>query len=45
VKPGRHFFYFDPLESLSAEVQQRWRIAGERDSMIRAALEGAGRTA
>ena len=43
VKPGAFFLYFDPLKALSEEYQKRWQIGGERDEMIRQALEAARR--
>jgi lysine 2,3-aminomutase len=38
VKPGKKFLYFDPLHSLSADVQKRWFDAVERRIMIDEAL-------
>lgn len=43
VKPGAFFLYFDPLRTLDAEHQQRWRVADERRTMIDEALEAARR--
>jgi lysine 2,3-aminomutase len=42
VKPGQWFLYFDPLTSLSPQVQARWEIPGERRAMIDYALREAG---
>jgi lysine 2,3-aminomutase len=42
VKPGQWFLYFDPLSSLSSQVQARWEIPGERRAMIDYALREAG---
>jgi lysine 2,3-aminomutase len=42
VKPGAHFFYFDPLRSLPREQQNRWQNADERRAMIAEAVEAAG---
>jgi lysine 2,3-aminomutase len=41
VKPGQHFLYFDPLESLDPEVRRRWLVAGEPQRIIREALRQA----
>jgi lysine 2,3-aminomutase len=38
VKPGVKFLYFDPLCSLTPEIQARWSIQGERTMMIEEAL-------
>lgn len=38
VKPGKKFLYFDPLHSLSADVQKRWFDVVERRIMIDEAL-------
>lgn len=34
VKPGQFFTYFDPLRSLSAEIQQAWHDPGKQKEMI-----------
>jgi lysine 2,3-aminomutase len=39
VKPGRPFFYFDPLHSLSAEAQARWSDPLEQDRMLQEARQ------
>lgn len=41
VRPGEYFFYFDPLDELSPEAQERWRNPIERAAMLEAALETA----
>ena len=41
VKKGQHFMYFDPVDQLSPEYQDRWRDERERKRMIDAALEKA----
>jgi lysine 2,3-aminomutase len=38
VKPGETFMYFDPLHSLSPEVQERWKDPVERKIMIDEAM-------
>ena len=45
VKKGQHFMYFDPVDQLSPEYQDRWRDERERKRMIDAALEGTERSA
>ncbi len=42
VKPGEHFMYFDPLHSLSEEIQESWRDEGQREEMIAEARRAAG---
>jgi len=42
VRPGRRFFYFDPIHELSPEVQDRWSDADERAAMIQAASQRTG---
>jgi lysine 2,3-aminomutase len=42
VKPGESFLYFDPLHSLTHEIQQAWRDPDERQRMISEALDAAG---
>ena len=41
VKPGRLFYYFDPLNSLAEEHRLRWQIPGERRRMLEEAREEA----
>jgi lysine 2,3-aminomutase len=36
VKPGRVFFYFDPIDTLSAEAQARWADPRQQEAMIQA---------
>jgi lysine 2,3-aminomutase len=38
VKPGQHFFYFDPIDTLSPEAQKRWANPAEHQAMIDEAL-------
>ena len=40
VKPG-FFLYFDPVDTLSAEIQAKWKDANEQDRMIDAAVAQA----
>ncbi|HMG21512.1 MAG TPA: KamA family radical SAM protein, partial [Kofleriaceae bacterium] len=40
VKPG-YFLYFDPVDTLAPEVQQRWKSAAEQDRMVEDALARA----
>mgnify|MGYP003110091289 CR=1 FL=1 len=39
VKPGRQFLYFDPLHSLTPEMQQVWKNEELRKGMIQSALD------
>lgn len=41
VKPGRKFFYFDPIAALDPEHQWRWSQPLEREAMLREAEEAA----
>lgn len=34
VKPGSTFFYFDPIDQLSEEMQARWADPSEREKML-----------
>ena len=43
VRPGKHFLYFDPIDCLSPDIQRRWTIPDERQSMMDEALAGAVR--
>src|SRR4051812_31926053 len=40
VKPG-FFLYFDPIDTLSAEVQERWKSKAEQDRMVETAIAAA----
>jgi lysine 2,3-aminomutase len=40
VKPG-YFLYFDPVDTLAPEIQQRWKAPAEREKMIEVALAAA----
>ncbi|MDQ2908766.1 MAG: KamA family radical SAM protein [Candidatus Eremiobacteraeota bacterium] len=42
VKPGEHFIYFDPIDTLSLEAQARWQESSTADRMIANAIEKAG---
>ncbi len=42
VKPGQHFIYFDPLDTLSPEAQARWHEPSTADGMIADAIAQAG---
>jgi lysine 2,3-aminomutase len=41
VKPGSYFLYFDPVDQLSPEAQQRWANTAEHDKMVDEALAAA----
>ncbi|MEO0324197.1 MAG: KamA family radical SAM protein [Myxococcota bacterium] len=41
VKPGRFFFYYDPLDRLPEEGRARWADAGEHEAMHAEALAAA----
>jgi len=41
VHEGAYYFYFDPLDLLSPEVQKRWRDPAEQDAMMADALAQA----
>src|SRR5262245_29166875 len=40
VKPG-FFLYFDPVDTLSPEIQDKWKSAAEQDRMVEAAIAQA----
>jgi lysine 2,3-aminomutase len=40
VKPG-FFLYFDPIDTLSPEVQARWQSTVEQDRMVETAIAAA----
>ena len=42
VRPGELFFYFDPIDCLAPDIQQRWTESSDRQSMMEEALAGAG---
>jgi lysine 2,3-aminomutase len=42
VKPGKHFVYFDPIDTLGADAQARWRHPATAEAMIAEAIEKAG---
>jgi lysine 2,3-aminomutase len=41
VKPGKSFFYFDPIDQLSPQAQARWRDPVEQKAMLDAAHAAA----
>ena len=41
VRPGEQFFYFDPIDCLAPDIQQRWEDSEERQSMMEEALAAA----
>lgn len=41
VKPGREFLYFDPIDRLPSEGQERWALKEEHQKMIDEALDAA----
>ena len=40
VKPG-FFLYFDPVDTLSPEIQAKWKDVAEQDRMVEAAIAQA----
>ena len=44
VKPGQHFVYFDPLDTLSADARARWHDPATGEAMIADAVAAAGGT-
>ncbi len=44
VKPGEHFVYFDPIDTLGPAAQARWRNPTLHEPMIAAAITQAGGT-
>ncbi len=44
VKPGAHFVYFDPIDTLAPEAQARWQNAAIAEEMIADAVAQAGGT-
>jgi len=43
VRPGELFYYFDPVDTLSAEARMRWADEATRKKMMRNAMEEAKR--
>lgn len=41
VKPGEYFMYFDPLHSLSEQMQEAWKDEDKQDEMVQHALDQA----
>jgi lysine 2,3-aminomutase len=42
VKPGKHFVYFDPIDTLDADAQRRWQHPATAEAMIADAIVAAG---
>jgi len=42
VKPGKFFLYYDPIDTLSPEIQARWADPVEQEKMIEDAANKAG---
>ena len=42
VKPGKHFVYFDPIDTLGPEAQARWQHPATAEAMIADAIVAAG---
>ena len=42
VKPGQHFVYFDPIDTLSADAVARWHAPAIAEEMIAEAVAKAG---
>ncbi len=42
VKPGKHFVYFDPVDTLAPEAQERWKHPQIAEEMIERAVIAAG---
>jgi lysine 2,3-aminomutase len=42
VKPGKAFFYYDPIDTLSPEAQARWQDEATYERMIDEAVAAAG---
>ena len=42
VKPGKHFVYFDPIDTLGPDAQARWRHPATAEAMIGEAIAKAG---
>jgi lysine 2,3-aminomutase len=40
VKPG-YFLYFDPIDTLAPEIQERWKDPAQRDRMVETAIAAA----
>jgi lysine 2,3-aminomutase len=40
VKPG-FFLYYDPIDTLSPEIQERWKSPAEQDRMVEDAIAQA----
>jgi lysine 2,3-aminomutase len=42
VKPGKHFVYFDPIDTLDADARARWQHPATAEAMIADAIVAAG---
>lgn len=42
VKPGQFFFYYDPIDTLSSQIQKDWQDPKKREEMKQAALARLG---
>jgi lysine 2,3-aminomutase len=40
VKPG-YFLYYDPIDTLAPDIQERWRVPAEQDRMVEDAIAQA----
>jgi len=41
VKPGKYFYYFDPIDSLTPEFQEMWQDPATQQAMLDAAMADA----
>jgi lysine 2,3-aminomutase len=42
VKPGKHFVYFDPIDTLDSDARARWQHPATAEAMIADAIVAAG---
>jgi lysine 2,3-aminomutase len=42
VKPGKHFVYFDPIDTLNPDARERWQHPATAEAMIADAIVAAG---
>jgi hypothetical protein len=42
VKPGKHFVYFDPIDTLAPDARARWASATIGEEMVAEAIARAG---
>jgi lysine 2,3-aminomutase len=45
IKPGRHFLYFDPIDTLGEDIQRAWCDPSQRRAMKEAAIRAARQNA